>query len=86
MNVVVYKKTTDDWYPSYEMTNKTKLVEVSFDSSEENQWVVTCSGDDDLLIQEFFDSENKAWQCFIEIIGQEVVTRDSVKTTFQELL
>lgn len=78
--VDVFKKTNDDWYPSFEMGGE-KLVEVSFIQltpwlpAEERIWRVCVWGNDDCGMERDFNpnEENLAWTTFLNVIGEEYV-------------
>ena len=86
MNVDVFKKTSDDWHPSYRVNcwwGDTLFVHVGFAQPEPYpeppcNWIVTVSGmGNDILVKEF-EYETEAWVCFLQVIGMEDVTRESV--------
>ena len=89
MKVSVFKRTTDDWHPSYQLSgwNKgiehQKLVEVMFTQTGPNppvdgHWRVCAWGVDDFGLENDFVVERNAWDCFVEVIGLENVTMDAL--------
>lgn len=75
MRCEVFKITSDDWYPSYKLEDKTKLVQVSFmQILLPSSWLVCVWGQDDCGMEKFFGTENEAWCTFLRIIGLEDVT------------
>ena len=85
MQISVFKLTYDNWYPSIETVNGAKLVDISFHSGN-NRFIVCASGDDDFYFGKEFqaDEEKAAWNCFLEIIGQDVVSIEFVRQLFGE--
>lgn len=92
MRVDVFKRTSDDWYPSYELAqwNKgiehQKLVEVSFLQTGPKpkpliggEWRVCIWGGDDCGMERDFADEKVAWCCFLEVIGLNDVTMAALK-------
>lgn len=77
--VEVYKRTTDDWYPAF-TSSEGDLVEVSFLQLREDGWRVCVWGNDDAGMEKDFphDQENSAFCCFLEVIGMDDVTVDSL--------
>jgi hypothetical protein len=89
MRTDVFKYTSDDWYPSYILTNshnKIKgLVKVSFTQTGPNppiegEWRVCVWGEDDCGMEQDFVNETIAWCCFLEVIGLEDVTMASLNS------
>lgn len=80
MKVNVFKRTSDEWYPSYlEYRNGESLVEVSFYYVKHADKYIVCAwGADDCGLEKIFDNEQESWVCFLEVIGYEDVTRDSL--------
>jgi len=84
LNCSVFKTTSDDWYPSYKLSNwykgvqNKKLVEVSFIRLSIGEWLVCVWGNDDYGLEKEFSTEVVAWSTFLEIIGLEDVTIDAV--------
>lgn len=75
MNKVrVFKQTSDDWFPSYQIDDNLNLVQVSFIPFDDNTYSVCACGGDDFGLEKDFVNEKEAWQCFIEIIGMNDVT------------
>jgi len=87
MNVDVFKRTTDDWYPSYLIQGDirfSKLVEVSFTQTGPNppitgDWRVCVWGADDCGMERDFQDEAQAWNCFLQVIGWEQVSMQALK-------
>jgi hypothetical protein len=78
----VYKRTDDDWYPSYKLVstdNTEDLVLVSYYADPtgtfEFKYQISAWGNDDFGVNKWFNEmdEYKAWTLFLEIIGQEKV-------------
>lgn len=42
-------------------------------------WHVTVCGNDDYSVSKFFESENEAWQCFVQVIGMDDVTIEALQ-------
>ena len=89
MKVSVFKRTTDDWHPSYQLSgwNKgvehQKLVDVIFTQTGPNppvdgKWRVCVWGGDDCGLERDFSTESEAWACFLEVIGLEDVTMEAL--------
>ena len=85
MRCDVFKRTTDDWYPSYTLSNwnkgvaNQKLVEVSFCQTGPippvtGEWRVCVWGGDDYGMEKDFTEVNAAWFCFLDVIGLDDVT------------
>ena len=87
MKVDVYKRTSDNWYPSYK-SDDGDLVAVSFvktgpsDSPTDFEWRVCAWGNDDCGMEKDFppDQESAAWTCFLEVIGLEFVNMKDLKS------
>lgn len=90
MRCDVYKKTTDDWCPSYSLFwyeaghEREKVVSVTFCQTGQHppidgDWRVCVWGSDDCGMERDFQKENEAWCCFLEVIGLEDVTMDALK-------
>lgn len=90
MRVDVFKRTSDDWCPSYELSQwnngveRQKLVEVSFTQTgptppTDGEWRVCAWGGDDCGMERDFTDEKTAWCCFLEVIGLEDVTMATLK-------
>ena len=81
MRVDVFKRTSEDWFPSYKMDGgRTSLVEVTFCRAglappHDGSWRVCVWGEDDRGMHRDFHSEAEAWNCFLQIIGLDDVTR-----------
>jgi hypothetical protein len=75
MNLIeVYKQTNDNWYPSFKLLDNHNLVLISFFKYDDcDEWCVCAEGNDDMSIEINFDTKNKAWQFFVEVIGNEFV-------------
>lgn len=84
MWIDVFKRTSDEWYPSFlEYRNGESLVRVSFTQTGPNppidgEWRVCAWGADDCGLEKDFTDEQEAWVCFLEVIGYEDVTMDSL--------
>ena len=78
MECNVFKRTSDDWCPSYFLQQGQGLVEVSFlqtlSVSRVQCWLVCAWGGDDCGLEKVFESEIEAWCCFLQVIGLEDVT------------
>lgn len=76
----VFKRTTDNWRPSYKMDDgKTMLASVTFTQIEPEslidvKWRVCVWGNDDCGMELDFDDEKIAWCCFLRVIGLDDVT------------
>lgn len=90
MRTSVFKITSDDWYPSYELSQwhngkHQKLVEVSFTQTGPDpkygvgKWRVCVWGGDDFGMERDFVDEKRAWCCFLEVIGLDDVTMTALK-------
>jgi hypothetical protein len=77
MHVDVYKRTSDDWLPSYILGDK-ELVLVSFDQINLFEFVVSAWGNAGDGMERIFDDYAKAWTCFLEVIGYDDVTMKSL--------
>ena len=80
-HISVYKDTEEDFCPSYLMSDGSKLVLILFippgpTSSSSIDYLISVCGDDDYSLDKRFESEKKAWCCFLEIVGQETITKD----------
>ncbi len=86
--IVVYKHTSDSWYPEYQLTtpsynSKNKLVQVTYHSniappSHDCEFRVSAWGDDDFGMEFDTKSENEAWLKFIAVIGLTDVTHEAL--------
>lgn len=80
MRCDVFKRTTDQWYPSYQIERDgPMLVEVSFTQTgpyppTSGEWRVCVWGADDCGMERDFTDESSAWTTFLEVIGMEDVT------------
>ena len=89
MNVDVFKRTEDDWYGNYQIMNDKRvrdLVEVSFTQTGPNpkqhqgEYRVCAWGNDDCgMEKDFADDEELAWNCFLQVIGMDNVTKSALK-------
>jgi len=91
MNTSVYKRTSDDWYPSYTLTQRVrsgeplKLVEVKFTQtgpdpkSGNGEWRVCVWGGDDCGMERDFADENEARAIFHEVIYLDDVTMAALR-------
>lgn len=86
MRVSVFKRTSEDWYPSYSLKEfnrgvpSQRLVEVIFTTTgpappHNGLWRVCVWGGDDFGMEKDFDKENHAWGCFLQVIGMEEVSQ-----------
>lgn len=83
----VFKRTTDDWYPSYTLHGREgSLVEISFiqlqGAPEERNWRVCCWGGDDMGLERDYPSESEAWSVFVQVIGWEYVNQNQLVCEF----
>ena len=84
--IVVYKRTNDNWYPSFELKsyydNKCLLVLVSlieFNDSDINFKCKVCAwGDDDCGLEKYFSSPIEAYNTFFKVISLEYVDMDTL--------
>ena len=77
MHVDVFKRTSDDWFPSFKLSAwLEELVEVSFIVTEEDilPYCVCAWGAYDCGMEKYFSNEDEAWACFLEVIGYDDVT------------
>lgn len=81
MKVTVFKRTTDDWCPSYKTTNSDQFVKVTFNVVGPHglEWRVCAWGADDMGMEKDFPSEEEAWKCFMEVIILEDVTVEALQ-------
>lgn len=91
MRIDVFKRTSDDWYSSYELSQWNKgvehqrLVEVSFTQTGPDpkhgggEYRVCVWGGDDCGMECDFTDEAKAWCCFLEVIRLEDVTMAALR-------
>ena len=85
IRVSVFKETTDDWCPSFEIKGdaryKYHLVEVSYLELSDGMWRVCVWGQDDMGMERDFEPHErvKAWEVFISIIEQQYVSYDFIK-------
>lgn len=89
MRVDVFKRTSDDWYPSYTLNqynsgvDHQKLVEVSFTQTGPipptiGDWRVCVWGGDDCGMERDFTDKKTAWECFLDVISLDDVTMNSL--------
>jgi hypothetical protein len=83
MRYRVFKRTNDDWYGTFILDGKCKLVEVVFSQTGPNppingEWIVYATGNDDYSIKKIFDSESEAWLAFTTILGWEFVDQQEL--------
>jgi len=80
-DIIVYKQTSDDWFPCFNFDNGTSLVMVSFfeceliDDDTERRWGVAVWGDDDCGMEKIFTNRSLALVCFDDIIRLKDVTK-----------
>lgn len=79
-HVLVLKRTSQDWYPSIDGTDRESYVRVSFfyPNEYEDKYCVAVGGEDDYGAGAWFDDEKEAWNRFLLIVCQEDVTMDYV--------
>ena len=84
----IFKKTTDDWCPSYTLMDWYKgvehqtLVEVILTRTGPNldtDWRVCAWGGDDFGMEKDFTTYDEAWNCFIQVISLETVNISTLK-------
>lgn len=81
----VFKLTSDDWYPSYQLkgyhkgTKDPKMVEVSHLKLTNGQYRVCVWGADDCGMDFDTNSGNKAFRVFMMILDWDVVTKAKLK-------
>ncbi|MCB0743279.1 MAG: hypothetical protein KDC67_05200 [Ignavibacteriae bacterium] len=79
--ITVYKRTNDNWYPSFELKsyydNKCLLVLVSLiEINNPNisfKYKVSAWGNDDLGLEKYFSDKNYAYDMFFKVISLEYV-------------
>lgn len=89
----VFKKTKDDWYPSYALgswhrgvePNATKLVEViyngnitAYDPKVPAVWRTCVWGGDDMGMEYDCDTEAEAWNMFLKVIAMDTVDQKAL--------
>lgn len=80
MQLQVFVRTTDDWYPSYTLSpSGERVVEVTFTQTGprppvDGLWRVCVWGGDDCGMERDFTDETEAWSCFLQVIGSKTVT------------
>ena len=85
VKVEVFKGTSENWFPSYKMDGGKKLlVKVCFTQTGPNppthgDWRVCVWGGDDCGMERDFSNEAEAWNCFLQVIGLEDVTRAALR-------
>ncbi len=73
-DVYVFKSTTDDWHPSFELKDGAMLVQVSFSKWDDGDgFHVSVWGDDDCGMELDTENENQAFNIFLQVIGMEFV-------------
>jgi hypothetical protein len=87
--VEVFKKTHDEWYPSYGDCHASTgpLVRVVFreiedDVGQQPVWVVSAFGIDDFGLERMFDVESDAMKCFIKILHWRHVDQEPLQRIF----
>jgi hypothetical protein len=84
-SVRVFKRTVDDWYPSYKLDwvgRDQYLIEVSFLQLSDGQWRVCCWGSDDMGLERDYPTEAEAWAVFLQIIGWGFVNQKQLRNEF----
>jgi hypothetical protein len=79
--VDLFCKTTDNWRGSYQLQDgyyQLNLVMVSFYRLED-EWIVSCWGNDDMGLEKNFQDKTDAWACFQQIIGFSDVTQEKCR-------
>ncbi len=81
MRTNVFKRTSDDWCPSYTLEGREgNLVEVSFIKLRahygDTPWRVCVWGADDMGLERDYKTESEAWVVFLQVIGWEDVTQE----------
>jgi len=90
MKTSVFKRTSDNWYPSYTLSQRNKgvehqkLVEVIFTQTGPNlngarKWRVCVWGADDCGMERDFANENEARSYFHEVVCLNDVTMAALK-------
>ena len=82
--VNVYKTTSDNWHPSFQLKDGTQLVRVSFTQTGPNpphngEWRVCVWGDDDCGMEKDFLEEIAAQAMFLEVIALADVNKQGLK-------
>lgn len=86
--ILVYKKTKDDWLPSYTLFRKTEqqlqpLVVVSIheavETDEEPYWVVSVYGAELFGMCKEFNTEGLAQSVFLQIIALDYVNQEDLR-------
>lgn len=81
MRVEVFKQTQDDWYDNYKVVGGagvSDLVKVTF-MNLQSGWRVCVWGNDDYGLECDFESEAKAWNIFLQVIGMEFVNQQALR-------
>lgn len=80
-SIRVYKETSEDWSPSYELINGTKLVEVGFHYPlvTNTSYMVSVWGSDDCGMELQFTHRDEAMSCFITVVSMTSVTWDELE-------
>lgn len=84
--IIVFKKTTDNWCGSFELkgSSKEKLVRVRFSQIYTPDWKTECwrigvFGNDDFGMFKDFLNMHSAWLTFLELLQRECVNIEPVK-------
>lgn len=64
--ITMYKKTSEDWYPSF-LVGNSLLVRVNLHDLLDHGWRVSVWGDDDRGMEKNFQSMDDAKKCFQSI-------------------
>ncbi len=75
----VFKRTNDNWCPSYiikDSFNQWSAVEVSFIHLMDGLFRVCAWGADDIGMERDYESENEACVVFLQVIGEDYVDVD----------
>ncbi len=92
INIKVFKITTDEWYPSFKLSDwyegnkpeRTLLVEVSFKELSNKTLRVCIWGNDDLGLERDYPetSFDQAYNTFLNIVAKDVVNKQWLIDTF----
>lgn len=78
----VFKRTNDNWYPSYQIQNDCRvknLVEVSFIQLDDVTFRCCVWGADDFGMEKDDTNESIIWNLFLQVISWETVDKSKLE-------
>ncbi len=83
-SITIFKKTTDNWNPSYSLTTGDMLVSVKFENVENKEYIISISGRSGTIIAKKFSDYSDFFDSVIDLISQESLSALSVNEVFNK--